>query len=194
MVQINQIKFVLIKFKVNLKVGQRLIEAGVKVEKRSIAKTLALISKHKEEAEKNEVEADRYQRTDASGPVQADSGELIFVIKDSNLCIRKMEDLSGMGLFMSKVSLLKKEGDYNYTLIITFEPQKTYVEPNVGNDAKTMITQFFMSIYKFIYVYANPDQTLTVNVSSRLDMNSGAVDCILPFFTEENGVICVKKY
>ena len=132
-----------------------------------------IIEKHKAEAKKLGDNPHHYKRTDATGALRPDSGVSVFQESGINPEFADLsyihENLLEHGYHLGSASLLRKDGDHMFFLFLTYEKEvRPDSLPNLflkGADFLKEMKNVYARIYQHVFIYTNPDESVTVNPS-----------------------------
>lgn len=163
---------VIVKIRINQTWAKRLIDRGVKSIYRDKAAEKAIIEKHAKEAEELKLNPYRYDRIDQKGTYQADSGKKILDGNkagplDISHLDKDVQDVLGVNLV--DVFLTRKKDDRMSTLwfIYSTKPAATII-PHV----KEILNTICSKVYLYTWIWANPDNTVTINISHAVDKST----------------------
>ncbi len=168
------IEFLLINCRVNPNGAQVLMAAGVKVVNQSIERTEQVVQRHAAEAAAIGRDGFRGNRTDTAGNRQADSGVPLFGWDPKGRQLVSMRtmvaDLEAQGYRLVSVNLRKKDGDTMFSLFVKFQkPGEGVTVTEIGSGAQVAIDRQIHSVFEHCHGYRNPNGSVTINVSHRVD-------------------------
>ena len=179
---------ILIKFKINADLTKKLQDAGVQLGFRTQSRQNELIDQHTEDAINNNIDAFRFNRTDAAGNLQSDSGTEIFlqkVKKEFAISLIKMQSLEELDLVLSGINFFKKEKDKNPFFELSYADKSQIVDGiKITTEQQGIIDELFKTTFASLFIYRNIDKPITVNASNII---SKEATCFPYFINEKYG-------
>lgn len=174
------IAFLLLNIRVNPRVAQRLMAAGVTVVNQSRERGEQVVQRHVEQAEAAGRDAFRGGRTDQTGKRVADSGIPLFGWNELGrqlVCLKYViADLGAMGMRIVSTNLRQKQGDNMLSWFVKFQVGEA---AQIGGSVLAVeLGQALGSVYEHVHGYRNPDTSVTINPSHRIDEHQVPDDAI----------------
>lgn len=168
---------ILVRIRCNPAVAlEQLVPAGLPLNARTGERDQAIIARYEAEAKANGTDPYFMSREDRAGTRRSDSGIPVFGKQGAqNVCPATLRtDLEAMGYVMVGATVLNKEGDEMYFLVLTFLPSVTGIEPAaLTGEATAIIGRVMAKNFQYMHVWKNPDGSATVNPAHVGDVNRG---------------------
>lgn len=168
-----------VMFNIRLNEGQagKLIRAGVRLVERDRHQDAQLRAAQEEEARANGRDPFRGNRTDATGIKRPDSGTPVFGWKAEGrqmvtlgLALQDVQaEDGGLGMLLTDIHLVRKDGDRMYSLRLTFMPESSVEETaEVSDGAEAVLEYAATRTFEHLHCFRNPDGSLTINSAHAL--------------------------
>jgi hypothetical protein len=156
-----------LKFRINPRYMDK-VKDFMDIQNRPEKQEARLTLKRMREAEKMGFQGDAYDRTDAAGNAQADTGLEMFhngkpgnALSLRNVCV----DLKDMGYKLTDVHSFQKQNDNMAFIVFIFDNKfSDKVQPmNPPQALKDLLKKLIEMHYEHVHIWDNPDLTVTIN-------------------------------